>query len=402
MSNLVNGTIRIVAAEIVIPYNGTWVADLNIDPDVAPAYSGKATVAFGNAGEQLVGTIDEGFSGAFGERATMRIVGGTNGWRRELPPQQFTSPAGVTLSAVVSSTAAAAGEAAIVEADDVLGEHYLRPKGLASSVLVGREWYVDLLGVTHVGPRPSSTPPAGAEVLEWDPGEQRAIISSDSLILPGTVFSGDDRFGSITVRDAIHRIDGGSFRVVALCGPKPATRLLAAMTSMVEALARVKHARQYKYRIVADVGTKLSLQAVGGTPDMPDSVQVDKWYGAHGVTEIATPGDEVMVSFAAGDPPQPYVSAYKGKPVLLTLDASTLVQVGTTAFPLAHALETIGALLAITSALGAVNSALGAKPPGGSVTWGPLAAVFAGPIGGLATAVASQLPTLPTTKLVAQ
>src|ERR1700692_3504289 len=145
-SILLNG-LGAVSLRLFQPYNGVWWAEVDVDAALVPP--GPASIVIGQ-NEPIVGTVDPLAQGTFGQKSGARVVGGGNGWQQSVPPQHFHNDAGLLGATVISTTATAVGEVAVVAIPQAIGADYVRIAGPASSVLAGHDWYVDLLGVTQV------------------------------------------------------------------------------------------------------------------------------------------------------------------------------------------------------------------------------------------------------------
>lgn len=365
----VNG-VSAVRIRLVIPYRGAWVAECEVVyPDVKLAVTqGPAVVVVG--GLALVGTIDPTGSSAFADRVTLRVVGGANGWSKPVAPQHF---AGVVISSLVTAaTGAQVGERCVDPTPVSYGSNYVRPAGAASGVLEGRQWFVELTtGTTIIAPWPTLPMSPDVQVLDWANTQFRATLSSDDLVLPGTVLV-DPRFGAktYTVRDveAVYSAEGNT--ITAWCGDD-ASRLESTLRGLVEAFAGVAALKFYLYRFVADSLGGLALQGI--TPGAPDLNPIDQWSGMQGVVAKLAPGVQLVIGFAGGDLSQPFVAAYSILSPPLELDlagGATPLVPSPWASALVAALVTFATGLNPTSLAGqasALVTALGALPPSATI-----------------------------------
>lgn len=406
--NNLNG-LRVVAATLTMPETGVWYADVSLDLEpgqVAP--TGRVALMLGDS--LCVGTVDDAFSGTFGENTAVRVRGGGGGWGKVVSAQHYHNDGGVPLSSVAVTTGVAAGEVVTVLEDTVLGADFVRAKERASRVLDGVSWWVGLDGITRIGKRVEAplSPALGAEVLEYDPAAQVVTLSADGLVEPGAVLT-DERFDRLVVRDVEVQVDGDGMRVRASVGPAAGARLLSALRRVALEASGAVWCRSYRYRVVVDGGDRLVLSAVREKPGLPALLPVSIWHGVPGVSAMLLPGAEVLVEFIEGDPAQPVVVAFEPsegagfKPLMLTLDAQTFVSVGfgPTALPVAHAIQTMAndaALLAAINAIGAAFTSLGPIPLLGAIAGGVITGAGATAAGVLSASAA----LLPTTKLVAE
>lgn len=319
MPILLNG-LTVVSLSIWHPWQGAWIAsaDFELAPvPVSPA--GKVALTVGTT--VMAGTVDPNRAGIFGVKGQARVVAGGGGWGKRLAARQYHNDAGVLNSAVITTTAIEAGEAAVVVVPTPLGADYDRAAGPASNVLAGLDWYVTPQGVTTIGPR-ARTPavPGSIDILSWDPENRIAELASDDLIVPGTILT-DVRLGTTMIGD-VHQTfspDGGA-RAKAWCldvgVATPSTggsRTAGALRALIEqAAVRAPYLKPYHYRVVTvGIDGRLSLQAVNRSAGVPDSILIDVWYGVPGVTATITPGSEVVVSFLDGNPAKPVVTGFK-------------------------------------------------------------------------------------------
>jgi len=206
---------RATDATIRVPQVGAWIADVPLDGD--DIVTGKVTLKVGAVA--FVGTIDEKFSGAYDRPAkqrALRIVGAA-GWSKVIGAQHWHNDAGVKLSQVLTSSAAAAGETIDVATDTRLGADYVRRSGPASATLrdLAPAWYVRRDGTTSTGPRLAPTP-GKFELLNFDPGQNVAEIGTLEVdaVDVGAVLR-DSRFEkSLTVRQLEIRVHAGAIRLV--------------------------------------------------------------------------------------------------------------------------------------------------------------------------------------------
>ncbi len=145
----VNG-LPIVRGRISLPGWGIWHADIWTDGDLPIGTAARIELADLVA----VGTVvrDVAWTGQRG----VRVVGGAGGWRKAVGAQQYANPPGLTMSTILSDTAADVGETVVVATDRSVGVQWMRSAGQASDALYAladEAWWVDLDGVTHVGDR---------------------------------------------------------------------------------------------------------------------------------------------------------------------------------------------------------------------------------------------------------
>jgi hypothetical protein len=392
-------SVRAVAMRVLLSFVGVWIADLELDPlllAMAPT-TGKVTITVGEPTPlfTMVGTVDPRGSGSFLDVATLRVLGGGAGWDKSAPRQDFQSDAGVLSSVVYSATATAVGEVVNVLTPRTLGTRYMRSPGPASRVLEreGETWWVDLAGVTQVGPRLPAAADDTLTLITWDPSMQLAELVCDALVLPGTVITDSRLSAPITVRDVEQRFDSHGSTVQAWCGQSSVAQFTNDLRAMVEQFSGKQYLKSYQYRIVSQNAAdgRLILQAIDPVAGMPDTNPVTAWPGQSGDSAKYKPGSLVRLSFFEGDPTQAIVDSYQPGvlPLERTVDASVAVHVG----PSAPLVDLAGGAAPVVPAPWATNLAVALSVLAGSLagfTTGPLA-----PLGAIGTALQIALTNLP-------
>jgi hypothetical protein len=380
----------------VTPWTGTWIAYCDVDD--APL-TGKATIQIDE--QTLVGTIDARYSGKIGERSQVAVIGGGGAWDRILPPKHWHNDGGVLRATVVNATASEVGEVFASGGTERLGTEFVRVSGPASRVFASLPWYVDDAGKTHARTRTSAAPPPDVQISDFDQTKKVAHILSGSIVQPGWKFA-DDRFGEVTLRDVEQTWTAEGARATAWCSPQELSRLSGLLASAVREFAGIAALKSYRYRVFQMAGDKVQLQAVrrSGADHAPDLVPCEIMFGVPGAEGELTPGQEVTVDFEDGDPSKPMVRSFKGKALTLTFDATTKIDLGIGATPVAHAAQVIACVDALAAALAAIGTGLTAIA-------GPLAGPAAGAVvttaaGAATSAIASAKATLATTKVNAQ
>jgi hypothetical protein len=319
------GSLRCLSARVVQPAIGVWYVDVVVDPDDVKSVptSGRAVVTLNEPGGKtttLSGSIDPKYSGTYVANGRVRVLAGAGGWDDLLPPAEWSSSGGVRSSDVLTQTAAAVGETINVTASSNLGARYERLAGPARRVFGDGRWYVDLAGVTQLGPRPTPATPAGLELLFFDPGTGRAVLTADELVTPGLVLS-DPRLNGATptVRDVVHTFDAQGDRAEVWCASAEVSRLPAGLKALVREWAGVAYLKDYRYRYIQPSASGgLTLQAVtDGAPPIND---IPEGSGMAGVVAKLGPGTIVYVRFVNGDPNDPIVTGYDTSTAVLELD----------------------------------------------------------------------------------
>ncbi len=173
---------RATSASLVAASFGVWFADVEFDELVT--VTGATVATLGQL--ELHGTVDPLFSGSFGLKSRMRLVGGALGWRNIVAAKHFHNDAGVKASTVLQDAARLAGETLDLPAalDSRVGVDFVRPRGPASTSierLFGRRWYVGFDGVTRVGARADLEVTSAYDLLDYDPRQKIVTLAIDDV-----------------------------------------------------------------------------------------------------------------------------------------------------------------------------------------------------------------------------
>jgi hypothetical protein len=173
-----------------IPFYGAWVADVNVASG-GENLSGRVTLVL--AGLTLQGYIFRG--GDFTGSTVYRVVGGA-GWQITVTPHPYISKFGLKLSIILKDVASKIGETVNVPAlsDRTVGTFYLRQRAPASQVLrqLAPQWWIDPAGVTQIGTRSSPVITSGFAVLPGtNLGLGKVVLGTDQVQdwVPGSLFS---------------------------------------------------------------------------------------------------------------------------------------------------------------------------------------------------------------------
>lgn len=209
--------IPIVKMAWVLPWAGIWHADVTLDRAIGPA-TGPQILTLSD----LVGTCAVVRSVDFTGARSVRVVGGTGGWRTFVPPLQYQTPTGVPVAAICADAAASVLESPPVVGPTVAplaGPSFVRQGGAASLVLqslFADGWWMNLAGVVQVTPRvptPIATPfdlldVRGASGI-WKIASQSDILSA---WIPGSTFLGPTMTSPATVNRVTHLLENGELR----------------------------------------------------------------------------------------------------------------------------------------------------------------------------------------------
>lgn len=364
----------VTRATIVVPASGAWWAD--VDFELAPDVSGRVELAVG--GIILSGTVDPARAGSFGQRRTLRLVGGAGAWATMLAARHYHSDLGVRAALVLEDAAREAGESIVIDADigqRSVGVDFVREAGPASRALraaMGAAvWWVGLDGTTRVASvRPTSEAASGTyEVLAHDPRKRVVTLAADDLGAVGVGSVISERLDAPqTVRELTIHVAEGGVRLIARCGEQMAqSQFTTALTSIVRQVTSQQLYGRWRYRVVRVSVDRLELQPVRRDAGLPEMLPISMWPGVAGAHAKPQLGAEVLVEFLEGDRTQPIVTGFSGKngvghtPDELTLSVGTVLRLGSSGASDAVALapDVNGRLNDITTAL---NAFIGATP----------------------------------------
>lgn len=183
---------RVTAARVSLPAWGCPVAVAQVAEDTLVPTTG--VLVLGDFSQVM--TVEE--TGPYGGSRGIWLVGGANGWKKTIRRQFYSNAQGIKLASVLGDAAALAGESLSLGASfasQVLGQFWNREEAPASRTLaltVGQSWWVDPLGVTQIGDRPTS-----AIAVDFDPVAPirpelgTYTIATEDLLpwVPGATFS---------------------------------------------------------------------------------------------------------------------------------------------------------------------------------------------------------------------
>lgn len=213
-----------------LPASGVWLADVTTED--AAAFPLGLPVTLTIAGLTLSGRIFRGE--VYQGQGRYRIEGGAGGWRKGIRARSHQDDSGVRLSRVLSAVVSdmpAANRESLVDAptngnagaipsasDRVLGDHWMRTAGAASSslALLTVPWWVRPDGATYCGAR--VTGPAldlRYDVIDFDADARRVVIATDTpeLWVPGLTFTDQILSTPLLLREVTVRVDEDSLRV---------------------------------------------------------------------------------------------------------------------------------------------------------------------------------------------
>ena len=324
---------RVTDAKVTIPAWGVSYVDATVDGSIIL----KGPVSFVIADLSMSCTVLSGGPTGAAGRSYFRLVVGAGGWGQTISRRSYANDAGVRLSNVLGDAAAEAGEtldSTTVDQTARLGPYYVRPEGPACRVLeqvAPGAWYVGEDGETRLGARPASTlSTAAPRTSELDLARGTLTIASPTIagILPGLAIDG------LTAVDVEHELGEKVGLRSTIWGQRGGTtsRRLSAFRALFDQLdPGRKFAGMWEYRIVAQQGERLNLQAIRVSTGMPDLQHVMVRPGVAGTKAQHTLGARVVVGFVDRDPSRPVVLAFEDAegagflPTSLAINASTSI-----------------------------------------------------------------------------
>ncbi len=334
---------------------GAWIVDLEIAAQslqTLPLPTGPVSLLL--SGTPLKGTVDDASSRLWGPTAKVRVVAGGGGWSKPVSAQQWHADNGVLSTTVYQATGALVGETVVDALPQVFaidfaraGDSPMQPLTApslnvpASAVFRDNPWWLDLLGVTHVGPRLPAAADPSVVLRDYAANEQKITFHAQALLVPGTALV-DPRLGAapVTVYDVEQLFDEHGSIGWAWTQPSAGSSIAGDLKAATLLWTRAPYLRCYRYRLVEETGpgpggppTRLALQAVTPSAGMPDLLPLSPWSGAPGVVGDLAPSQEVLVLFENADPGLPRIIGYSllgGLPLKLALDAQVELDVGPT------------------------------------------------------------------------
>ena len=305
MSTATLNGIACTSVSVHLPAWGLWFADCSLDREAA--LSGRVDLLVADL--TLRGAIVSG--GSWQGRSSYRIVGGTGGWCKPLPPKAYVNDAGVKISTVLTDAATECGETIEGAPAGVVGLAFDRLSGPASAVLnlvCPQSWYVGEDGLTRFGRRSSYTVPSTVARTAVDTSGGYVELASDSIakLLPGAIVDG------ATAVDVVHRLDGGKLRSTLWSSAfGPTTKRLLAWSKLIEQMRPFERYRGvWEYRVAFRSGDRLDLQAATSRFGLPDLRAVRVRPGVAGCKASVQLGSLVLVAFVNADPSRPCVVGF--------------------------------------------------------------------------------------------
>lgn len=213
----------IVAMTLVLPYSGIWHADVRLDRAIDISGPQILTISDFTGVCSVLRAVD--FTGA----RSVRLIGGSGGWRTLVPPLQYQSHTGVPVSLVCLDAAAAVQEIPPVIGPTVApttGPTFCRQGGAASLVLqslFGDGWWMDQTGTVQVLPRVPTPIVAPFDLLDVRGASGIYKIASYADVLspwvPGAMFLAPTMTSPQPINRVCHIIDDGTLRTEVMISP---------------------------------------------------------------------------------------------------------------------------------------------------------------------------------------
>ena len=180
---------HVMTVDMVTPRWGAWSADVVLSssadlPEVA------APLVIGDL--VFTGTVFR--EASFAASRSARIIGGSGGWPKSVPAQDYRGTS-VMASTVLRDAAAAVGERIVMGAQDTNLRRFTREAAPAQRVLrqvAGSSWWIAPDGTTHIGTRPSIAVKGDFVVIAWSGKFGKFEIATETLAewIPGNTFEG--------------------------------------------------------------------------------------------------------------------------------------------------------------------------------------------------------------------
>lgn len=376
-----------VCVEIHVPAIGVWYADVDFADDTpdlpTSAFGCSVTIASEESSAAFVGTVIPERNGTFGLQRKVRIVGGGNGWGKQLTAKSYHNDARVKGSLVAQDAATECGERLPdASALQPLGVDYIRPaveRGVpvaAARVLEdacrGVPWWVGYDGITRIGAR---TPPAPAAtdytVISHHPrlGDVELAIDDVTKVGVGTVLDAG-LAAPRTVTSLQISAKPESLRLIAWCGSGERTAVLDALRALIERTTDAHLNGLYRYRVIGMNGDRVDLQRCGDRKDLPNTVATSMWPGVAGAHAQLANGCEVLVAFIDGDRAQPAIVSFVGRGG--PGDVPTQLELGgPSGSPAAREGDTVTGLLPPAVFVGTIVVGGVPSPATGAIVWSP-------------------------------
>jgi hypothetical protein len=387
-------SVDVLEGTVTMPRVGAWTAPLTLDAPETFSLSkleAPALLASGDGSFSLLGTAIR--SSVVDGALKVLVVAGNGGLHKPVAARAYRqSPAKIIISSLLAEVGEVLSPTSAPLSDplDWSGEATVADRALSAIVdHLGLSWRV----------LPDGTVWVGAET--WLPfvDETAAELERDAAVglvrlavevpraLPGRMWDGQQ------VHTVVHTI-GASLQTALYL---ESDRLREAFKKIVEKVSpSSNYDRPYVARVAAQ-NLDGTLELVLEDATMPSLSKVPIRYPLPGVTAKVAPRATVLVLFDGGKPTAPKACLFDSGSLLeVTVTAPSIVLGGTLAVPAARAPETLAAIAAIQTTLGAIATAAAALDVGLGTP--PAVIAFAQALKGLGTTLNAALGT-PIAKL---
>jgi len=294
-------------AEIVVPAQGIWWADLVLTSDAVAATSGPAVLELAS-GQSLRGTVRRGRVYEGGVEA--RIIGGAGGLGNAIPARHYRRPsARLVASDVCAETGETLASSSALDPELASWSRIVGTGGNAIALLgekLGVSWRMSLAGEVVFGnPTWADSKLTALQVYNRDPANAMAELAS--FVEPGLTVLGER-----VTRSTISVAENGSvtFRahfgeVAVPSGASALDRLKGSIMAFVRgAIANVDYHAHYSCTVVLQAADD-TLELKPDNPKVAPIAGVPIKLGLPGASVKVPKGARVLLSWNDGDPSQP-------------------------------------------------------------------------------------------------
>lgn len=297
---------RYIQGRIVIPYWGTWTADLVLADPIK--IEGASALVLGNL--EMQGFSRTGRSVVYAGKSAARVVGGKAGaWNKVISPKGYSHAAGVKLKTLLQDAARACGEEIVVANDKTVGTLWGRKSMRASSVLkllIDGEWWMGIDGVTQTSDRVTTKISSQFTILDYKPNLGQFEIATESYKdwMPGRKFSAPTLDVEHSISSVTFTIGDGKVRVTVLTDETPHERLLKEIRAIIrDEVMRLEYGSIVQYEITKAEEQKISCKpAAGADSPWPSLKDVPLKSSLMGEVVTPTEGKKCLILFMDDDP----------------------------------------------------------------------------------------------------
>ena len=307
MSDLTLNGARVMSADLILPHEGRWTADVHADLDAVPARGSSAVLHL--LGRDYLGAVED--IGSIGGVTSVRVVGGTKGLDKTAKARGYLN--GTTVGRLWQDLLSELGETPAGDAAALTTtlQRWERVTAVGTDLvgqiadLAGALWRTRADGVQWIGQDAWTATTADWTLIGGSLESGRLEISAEVMTLdPGQVLDG------IRVRSLIHKVRPETSRTTLILD-----RDNAVDNPVLRMVDRWLRRRGWDY------SRPQPGKAVSQNADGTLEVQLDdttrpaerrcpiRW-GLPGVTAKIQPGARVLVEWERGSPQNPVVTAW--------------------------------------------------------------------------------------------